>query len=80
MPCLGIVRYGEGEVRSTRGGAEFVDGLIAVRVEASTFGGREGGVFNPELEATVGADGGYEVWVDCWGEPLDLWFGVGSVS
>lgn len=59
VACCCVVRYGKGEVGCSGGGAELVDGPVAVGVEASAFGGGERWVFNPELEASVGADGGY---------------------
>lgn len=72
MPGFGIVCYCKGEVRSARLRAELIDGLVTVRVEASAFGRRERGVFDPELEAAVSAYGGDEVRVDCGREPLYL--------
>ena len=43
-------------------------------VEASSASGFDGGVFGPDPEAPVKADGGYKVGVDGWGEPLNLFF------
>lgn len=72
MSGLRIVRYGEGEEGSPRGGAQLPDGLVAVRVEAAAFAWGEGWVFDPESEFAVGADGGNEVGLDCGWEPLNL--------
>lgn len=41
-----------------------------VAAEATT--GSGGGVFGPELEAPFDTEGGEEVGVDGWGEPLEL--------
>ncbi len=56
MSRLGVVGYGEGEVGSSRGGAEFPDGFVGVGVEAAAFLDGESRVFDPEFEAAVGAD------------------------
>ncbi len=72
MSCFRVVRYGEGEKGCAGRGAELPDRLVAVGVEAAAFSWDEGGVFDPESEFAVGADGGNEVGMDCWWEPLNL--------
>lgn len=74
MACFGIVCYGEGEEGCAGGGTQFPDGFIGVGVETAAFIGSQGWIFDPESEFAVGADGGEEVGVDGWGEPLYLFF------
>lgn len=56
MSCFGVVGNGEGHIRGTRLGADLPERFVAVRVEPSAFTGCDGRVFDPELEAAVGAD------------------------
>ena len=72
MPCLGVVLYGEGEEGRARRGAQLEYGFVAVAIESSASAGRNGRVLDPDLESAVGANGGYEVGMYGWGQPLNL--------
>ena len=76
MSCFLVMFDREGEERRARGGAQLEDGLVVVRIETPTTARRKRGVFNPELEATIGANRGDEVGVDGRRKPLDLRGGV----
>jgi hypothetical protein len=80
VSCLWIVLDGEGEEGGARGGAEFENRFVAVGIETSASPWNDGWVFNPDFEASVCANGGYEVGVDEWGEPLNLEFVVRKCS
>lgn len=66
--------HGEREKGSACWRTEFEDCFVGMAVEASSASGFDGGVFGPDPEAPVKADGGYKVGVDGWGEPLNLFF------
>ena len=74
MPCFRIMFYGEGEVRRACCRAQLTDWLVVVGVEASSFAWGESWVFDPDFEAPVHAYGCYEVGVDGWREPMDLFY------
>lgn len=76
MPCLWVVFDREGEEGRSRRCAELEDGFAALGIEASAAAGHDSWVFNPDFEASVGADGCYEVGVYCGREPLNLYFPV----
>jgi hypothetical protein len=67
-----VVFYGEGLEWRARRGSQFPYWSVVVRVEASAFSGANSRIFNPKLKSAVGTNGGYEIWVDGWREPLDL--------
>ena len=66
--------YGERQEGRACWGAKFEDCFVRMAVEASSASGCDGGVFDPDLEAPVKSDRGYEVGVDSLGEPLNLFF------
>ena len=70
---LGVKGHGEGEEGSTGRGAKLPDRLVAVRIEAAAFVGRNRRVFYPESEPAVRAYGCDEVRVELGMEPLDLY-------
>ena len=72
MPGLGVVFNGEGEEGCARWSAKLEDSLVGVAVEASPSAWHDGGVFDPDLEAAVCANGGYEVGMYGWRKPMDL--------
>jgi hypothetical protein len=67
-----VVLDRKGQEGRAGGRAQFPDWLIVVRVEAPSFPGNQRRIFDPELEFAIGANGGYQVGVNGWWEPLDL--------
>lgn len=65
-----VVFDGEGEEGRPVRGARLPNGAVALRVEAAALEGREGWIFDPELEFAVDANGGEQVGVDGGREPL----------
>jgi len=75
LGVIGIAAGAGGAARGSARGEGRCHGVVSRCVaKATTWGGR--GVFGPELEAAFYAEGGEQIGVDCWWEPLEL---VGAV-